>query len=234
MIRTILSAVVVMLFLSSCNINCLEGRGDLKSETRKTKSFTKIQLRVDAKVIITKDSVQSVRIEAQPNILAVLNTDVSGSWLNIESDGGLCNYKPITVYVSTPSLEAIELDGNGSFESKGNFASEKVEIVINGSGTITFGLNVNQVNANIRGSGNINLSGSARKLNIDIAGSGDLNAQEFPSENCNVDIKGSGNCRIFAISKLDVNIAGSGNVYYKGKPDISTHIDGSGKLEKSL
>ncbi|MDP4292142.1 MAG: DUF2807 domain-containing protein, partial [Bacteroidota bacterium] len=88
--------------------------------------------------------------------------------------------------------------------------------------------------ADIRGSGNINLSGSARKFNIDIAGSGDVNGQDMPADACNVDVKGSGNCRVFAIGKLNVDIAGSGNVYYKGKPDISNNIAGSGKLEKSL
>jgi hypothetical protein len=211
----------------------MEGRGDLKTETRLMKSFTKIQLRMDAKVIITKDSVQSVRIEAQPNILQVLNTDVSGKTLNIDVDGCIMDYKPITIYISTPTLEAVEINGSGSVKGKGNFPTDKVELTINGSGTITLGLSANEVNSDIRGSGSINLSGSARKFYVDIAGSGDVNAQEMPSEECSVNVKGSGNCRIFAISKLKVDVAGSGNVYYKGKPDISTNIAGSGKLEKS-
>ncbi|MDP4289937.1 MAG: head GIN domain-containing protein, partial [Bacteroidota bacterium] len=221
MTRSILSAVMLMLLLSSCNLDCLEGRGDLKTETRKLKSFSKIELKMNAKVILIRDSVQSVRVEAQPNVLQVLNTDVSGKWLYIDVDGCLFNHKPITVYISTPSLEALEIDGNGTFESKGNFSSDKVELSVNGSGTINLGLNTNEVSADIRGSGNINLSGSARKFNIDIAGSGDVNGQDMPAEACNVDVKGSGNCRVFAIGKLNVDIAGSGNVYYKGKPDIS-------------
>jgi hypothetical protein len=233
MIRSILSAVVVMLLFSSCNINCLEGRGDLKTETRLMKSFTKIQLKMDAKVIIIKDSVQSVRVEAQPNVLQVLSTNVSGKWLYIDVDGCIMDYKPITIYISTPSLEALEINGSGSVVGQGNFSTERVELTINGSGSITIGLNANEVYSGIRGSGNINLSGSARKSKIDIAGSGDVNAQEMPSESCDVNVKGSGNCRVFAIGKLNVDVAGSGNVYYKGKPDISTNIAGSGKLEKS-
>lgn len=233
MVRTILSAVAMMLLLSSCDFNCLEGRGDLKTETRVMKSFTKIQLKMDAKVILTKDSVQSVRIEAQPNVLQVLNTDVSGKWLYIDVDGCITDCKPITIYISTPKLEAVEVNGSGTVEGKGNFSTEKVELTINGSGTITLGLNANEVYSDIRGSGSMNLSGSARKFTIDVAGSGDVNAQEMPSESCEVSVKGSGNCRIFAIGKLKVDVAGSGNVYYKGKPDISTSIAGSGKLEKS-
>lgn len=233
MIRTILSALVMLVLISSCNINCLEGRGDLKTETRLLKSFTKIQLNTDAKVIITKDTVQSIRVEAQSNIMKVLTTEVSGKWLYIDNDGCLSEHKQITVYITTPSFEEIQIDGSGSVEGKGSFSGEKIELTINGSGSMNIGLSANNVYAEVKGSGNINVSGSARKFNVDISGSGDVNAQEMPSGVCSVDVRGSGNCRIFAINKLAVDIAGSGNVYYKGTPDITTNINGSGKIEKN-
>lgn len=233
MIRNILSVIMLMLIVSSCNIDCTEGHGDLKSETRVLRSFTKIKLGLDARVIITKDSVQSVRIEAQPNILQILTTDVSGGELRISSEECLTDYKTIMVYIAMPNLEGVDVNGSGNIETRGTFSPDKVELTINGSGTITATLNANEAYATIRGSGNINLNGSARKFGIEIAGSGDVNAQDMPAQNCDVSVKGSGNCKVFAISKLDVDIAGSGNVYYKGKPDISNSIAGSGKLEKS-
>lgn len=233
MIRTNLSVLVILLLFSSCNMNCLEGSGELKSDTRLLKPFTKIELNTDAKVIITKDSVQSIRVEAQPNLLKVLTTEVSGKWLYIDLDGCLANHKPITVYISTPSFETIEVDGSGSVEGRGSFAGEKILLTIDGSGSINIGLSANAVNSEIKGSGNMNLSGSARKFDVDLSGSGDMNAQEMPSGVCKVNVRGSGNCRIFAINKLAVDIAGSGNVFYKGTPDISTNINGSGKLEKN-
>lgn len=233
MIRTNLSVLVMLLLFSSCNMNCMEGSGDLKSETRPLKSFTKIQLNTDAKVIIIKDSIQSIRVEAQPNILKVLTTKVSGKWLYVDLDGCIIDHKPITVYISTPSIETIEVDGSGSVEGQGSFAGEKVLLTINGSGSINVRLSAKDVKSEIKGSGNINLSGSAHKFDVDISGSGDVNAQDMPSGVCKVNVRGSGNCRIFAIDKLAVDIAGSGNVYYKGTPNISTNINGSGKLEKN-
>ncbi len=233
MIRNILSVIMLMLVVSSCNMNCMEGRGDLKTETRVLKSFTKIKLGLDAHVIITKDSVQSVRIEAQPNMLQNLTTDISGGVLEIGTDECITDYKTITVYISIPNLEGVDVNGSGMVETRGTFSPDKIELTINGSGSITATLSANEAYADIRGSGNININGSARKFSIDIAGSGDVNAQDMPAQNCDVSVKGSGNCKVFAISKLDVNIAGSRNVYYKGKPDISNSIAGSGKLEKS-
>jgi hypothetical protein len=214
-------------------MNCLEGSGELKSDTRLLKPFTRIELNTDAKVIITKDTVQSIRVEAQPNVLKVLTTEVSGKWLYIDLDGCLADHKPITVYISTPSFETIEVDGSGSVEGRGSFNGEKITLSIDGSGSINIGLSANEVKSEIKGSGNMNLSGSARKFDVDLSGSGDVNAQEMPSGVCKVNVRGSGNCRIFAINKLAVDIAGSGNVFYKGTPDITTNITGSGKLEKN-
>lgn len=233
MIRTYLSVLVLLLLFSSCNMNCLEGSGELKSDTRLLKPFTRIELNTDAKVIITKDTVQSIRVEAQPNVLKVLTTEVSGKWLYIDLDGCLADHKPITVYISTPSFETIEVDGSGSVEGRGSFNGEKITLSIDGSGSINIGLSANAVKSEIKGSGNMNLSGSARKFDVDLSGSGDVNAQEMPSGVCKVNVRGSGNCRIFAIDKLAVDIAGSGNVFYKGTPDITTNITGSGKLEKN-
>ena len=233
MIRINLSVVLVLLLFSSCNMNCLEGSGELKSDTRLLKAFTKIELNSDAKVIITKDTVQRIRVEAQANVLKALTTEVSGKWLYIDLDGCLAIHKPIIVYISTPSFETIEVDGSGSVEGRGSFAGEKMILTVDGSGSINIGLSANEVNSEIKGSGNINLSGSAKKFNVDISGSGDMNAQEMPSGVCKVNVRGSGNGRIFAINKLAVDIAGSGNVYYKGTPDISTNINGSGKLQKT-
>jgi len=233
MTRTILSAILLMLVVSSCDFDCLEGRGDLKSQVRKTKPFTSIQLGMNAKVIVTRDSLQSVRVEAQPNVLQVLNTDVSSKCLYINVEGCLIDTKPITVYITTPNIEGVVVNGSGNVESIGNFSPDKIELTINGSGSITLSVNANTVSSVIRGSGDIIVSGSARKLEAEIYGSGNVKCENLAADNVSVDVKGSGDCRVFAISKLDVDVAGSGNVYYKGKPDISSNIAGSGKLEKS-
>ena len=233
MIRKILSVIMLMLVLNSCDMDSIEGRGDLKTETRVLKPFSKINLDIDAHVIITRDSVQSVRIEAQPNILQVLTTNISNGELDISREVRITDYKMITVYISMPNLEGVDVSGSGSIETRGTFSPDKIDLSISGSGIINVSLSANEAVANIIGSGNINLNGSARKFNIDIVGSGDVNAQNMPAENCEVSVQGSGNSKVFAISKLKVDIQGSGNVYYKGKPDISNSIAGSGKLEKS-
>ncbi len=233
MIRSIFFSAIILFLVTSCDFDCIEGHGDVKSQTRTMKPFKKISLGVDAKVILVKDSVQSVRIEAQSNLLDAIDTEVSGDCLNIDTEGCISTHKPIVIYVSMTDLEGVEVNGSGTIESQSNFPAEDVELKINGSGTMTLELSAKTIDAVINGSGDVNLKGSTREFKGEIAGSGNLNTDKMPADESKVEIHGSGNAYVFAIRKLDVDVAGSGNVYYKGTPDISTNISGSGRLEKS-
>ncbi len=93
-------------------------------------------------------------------------------------------------------------------------------------------LKTGKVSASIAGSGNLMLaggtSGSVEKFSI--AGSGKIDALGFNASVANVEIAGSGDCRVNASEKLNVSIAGSGDVYYKGKPMVNSESAGSGKV----
>jgi hypothetical protein len=91
-----------------------------------------------------------------------------------------------------------------------------------------------KVSAIISGSGNIHLFGkqNAGELKVFISGSGNVKAIEFPSDNVDVKISGSGNCWVNAtVKKLFVRLAGSGNVIYRGNPSIDSSVAGSGKVK---
>ena len=56
--------------------DCIEGEGELINEKRDVSGFDMIKLDMSARIILTQDSVFSMMIEAQQNILDILTTDV--------------------------------------------------------------------------------------------------------------------------------------------------------------
>ena len=85
--------------------------------------------------------------------------------------------------------------------------------------------------SSIVGSGRIHLAGKSDYHNVTIAGSGSLEALDFLVSNYDIQVPGSGECRIHVKDVLNVVIAGSGNVYYRGNPSvINTTISGSGNV----
>jgi hypothetical protein len=96
---------------------------------------------------------------------------------------------------------------------------------------MSMNVRANKVSTTIAGSGTIHIAGKADYHNVTIAGSGNLEALDFIVSSYDIQIPGSGECRIHVKDVLNVLIAGSGNVYYRGNPSvINTTIVGSGNV----
>jgi hypothetical protein len=225
---TILSAL--FLFASSCRLFCTEGEGPLKTETRETEIFSRIELNMSANVKVVKAEKNAVEISAQENLLDKIETHVSGSKLTISTDGCISTDEKILVTVYLSELEDLNINGSGNISLPDTIMVDKIKLQINGSGDINAKLIAAKINAEINGSGNITLTGSANLQDLEIHGSGNVNSQALICNEATVDVAGSGDVRVYAIKNLDVDVAGSGSVYYKGKPTINSHIAGSGKV----
>ena len=90
------------------------------------------------------------------------------------------------------------------------------------------------MSAAISGSGNIQLTGKipAAELKAVVSGSGNVKAIDFPANDVNVKIGGSGNCMVNAVKNLVARLAGSGNIIYRGQPLVDTAILGTGIVKK--
>lgn len=227
----LLLTAIVIFSLSSCD--CIKGEGHIIEESRNLGNFTSIDLNISAQVIITKDTACSFTIKAQENLLSYIKTNVSGGELEVDFKSGCYRTtEPIFINVSMKEITSLEVDGSGSFYSKDRFDVEKIDLEIDGSGEIDMQLFADKINAEISGSGDIKLKGTAKKFKVDINGSGDVDAEDLMAYKAYVYVSGSGNCNVFVHELLDVSISGSGDVYYSGSPEIKTHINGSGSLDK--
>lgn len=85
------------------------------------------------------------------------------------------------------------------------------------------------------GSGNVSVLDpmETEQMDIRILGSGNFSGFLLSTQDCQVDIVGSGNCEITTHALLDASIDGSGSVFYKGTPLIKDRITGSGRVVDS-
>ena len=210
----------------------VRGTGPTQTETRTLSNFNRLELKIDADVIITQGSPQQVRLEAQRNILDILETEMSGDKLEIEYGRyRVRGHDPIRIYVTVPSLTEVEVSGSGKVSSTSPWTAASFRVGVSGSGEAN--LNFAQVEAlrsNVSGSGEVKLSGTAPSHNVNISGSGRVNAYDLATQDSYVAISGSGRSYVRAARTLNADIAGSGSVYYRGNPTVSSRISGSGKV----
>jgi len=227
-----LSLILFLLVLSfqACNLDCRNGKGALITEERQPGSFTGIRLNLPANLIVEQGPNTSFRIEAQPNILKLIQTSLKEETLTIESSECIGNNKGINIYIQLPAFSKLVVEGSGEIKGKGVITSTQLGLVINGSGNISLEANAETFFCGIKGSGQVKLSGSGKTQYVKIDGSGDFSGADFSTISSDVSVSGSGYAAVKADSNLKAQLNGSGEIRYVGNPRIDKDVNGSGEI----
>jgi hypothetical protein len=230
------TAIAVLLFSSCIDFGKrVEGNGKIVTENRHASRLSKIKLQGHLEVIVEQGA-ESVKVETDENLLPYIITENEGDWLKIKTKDHInfSTSQPIKVYVSSPEIRSLSIDGSGDITGKSVFtSSEKMSFEISGSGDIEFSVHAPYVDADISGSGNLHLAGETKEVAVDVAGSGNYNGGDLKAETARVNVAGSGNAFVFADINLKASVAGSGGIKYRGNATIEKDIAGSGSVMKA-
>lgn len=210
------------------------GSGSMTVETRPLGDFRIIDLAIPGEMKVVLGDTQSISIEAEDNILPLIETKVSGAKLTVGTLPGkvIQPTKPIKYVVtakmvdqlttsslgsiSAPPLEVkrfkAEIDSTGSIELQ-NLNADSLQVVINSVGDIKI------------------LGGGVQQQTIDISSTGNYLAPDLKSNTARVTIDSSGDVVLWVTNKLDVVINSSGSVRYYGDPKVKSEINSSGSIQ---
>lgn len=239
MAKTISLSFVTFLIVSA-NLNCqnwsassISGEGGVVKKEIMLETIDGINLGFNGNVILTPGSPQKIVIEGQQNIIDNIKKEVKGGVWGINFLKNIRDFRPVTVYITLPSIKKIDLSGSGSIQSTGRFSGiNEIGIAVSGSGGITFEYEAKETEVNLSGSGTISLSGVSNMIEINIRGSGDVYADQLSAMEGDVSISGSGDAQVNVNGKLKASIAGSGDVRYIGNASVTSSISGSGRVSR--
>jgi hypothetical protein len=235
--KILLFALTATILFSSCRFvtgKRIRGNGNVKTEQRSVGSFNGVASHGSFNVYVSSGE-QSVKIEAEDNLLPYIETYVDGNTLHVQTkdDVWLRPSRQVKIFVSAPDFSSIRSYGSGDIIGQSRITdSSKLELGVNGSADIKMDVDAPEIETEVNGSGDIDLKGETKSFKSEIHGSGNVRAMDLQSENTTVKIYGSGDADVFASIKLDVHVAGSGDVRYKGNAQTSSSIAGSGSVKK--
>lgn len=192
----------------------IRGSGKMATEKRDVSGFTMIRVSNSSDIDISIGDKFSVELEAEDNLLEIIETEVVRGELRITTSDGY-NVRPrrgSRLTITMPSLEGIKISGSSDIRAQG--------------------INSDELTINITGSGDVELTGKAREVVIEIRGSGDIDARNFHAVEAEIDIRGSGDVDISVSARLWVSISGSGDITYYGEPELKKKIRGSGDISQ--
>jgi hypothetical protein len=250
--------IPVTLLLSACGIGfgrAVRGSGDVIEETRSVSGVSGVDLATIGELIIAVGDTESLRIEAEDNLLEYLETEVRGGTLIIETrdNVNLRNTEPVMYYLTVRDLDTIEIsssgdilapdleaerfsitiDSSGDLEM-GDLEADTLNVRISSSGDVRMGtLNASSLDVDINSSGSLDIAGGEVKTqDITISSSGRYTAQDMASDEAEVRLSSSGSATIWVRDRLRANLSSSGDLRYRGNPTVDATTNSSGDVIK--
>jgi len=211
----IITALIGGLILAGCNTNVIKGSGTLKTETRSVTDFTSVEANGMSTVTFLAGSEVSVIVEADDNLLPLLESRVENGVLHLGAkDGILITEGTVRYTVMYRALDGIVLSGSATAEAL-EVDQEQLLVTLSGSGTLT-------------------LAGQANNLNLIQSGSSTLNAFLLTVQEVDATLSASSNAELTIHDSLKAVLSGSASLVHRGDAtNIQQTVSGSATIQKS-
>lgn len=211
------------------------GSGQVSSAKREVQGFHEVAANLPGKIELVQGESEGVLIEADDNLLPLIETVVKNGELIIRPVKGI-NFSDkarIKVTVNLRNVDTLSLAGSANLNAA-RLQSPKLVGSIAGSGSITIKeLQSDNLTVSIAGSGRFEAQGAAKAMEVSIAGSGDVSTAKLSAQDVKVSIAGSGDATLWVRKGLTVSIAGSGDVRYYGEGALrDSSTVGSGRVKQ--
>tara|TARA_B100000809_G_C15109774_1_gene520132 strand:+ start:583 stop:1284 length:702 start_codon:yes stop_codon:yes gene_type:complete len=228
-IKRIFLGLVIALTLNSC-IDSIDGNGNVVKEKRTISSFNRIDISGGYEVLVNQGADELLEIEADENLLELIETEVRNNTLFISSTHPIGGSESLKLYITTVKLVDIDVSGAIELSNKGTFKSENLNIDVSGAADIDLDVNVENLTMDMSGASETTLTGEADNFEIKLSGAGELEAEKLKTRNTSIDISGAGSATVFAKKTLDISVSGAASVKYKGSPKVTQNISGASSV----
>ncbi len=197
--------------------NALRGSGNVAREAREVSKMVGIvRFEAPGELIVTSGEANELTIEAEDNLLGLIQTQVENGVLiiamAIEPDVTLQINHPIRYLLTVSEVHALTLAGPGSIKA--------------------LGIQADALDVNLSGSGTINLAGQAARQTVDIQGGGIYQAGDLQTKSTTITSYGGVDATVWATESLDVACKGVCSIKYYGDPEVKKNIGVTGTVTK--
>lgn len=212
----------------------VRGSGHVINESRSVSGFDKIEVSGAIDVYVRQDSVTSVKVDADDNLLQYIEVNTSGSTLEIYPRRGV-NLRPsrkVRVYVSNPDYNEFHASGASDIRSENEINSEMIRVGASGASGVWLQVNAPRVDAELSGASSININGKTRDFDAHASGASKVRCFELLSENTTVDLSGASHAEVYASVSLDGEASGASNLTYMGNAGNNVNTSGASHVRK--
>lgn len=230
------STLLVVLLLTACGFQVIQGSGHILTEERPVNDFTRVNFTGFGELSLVQGEREALTIQTDDNILPYIKTRVSGETLTISFDEQgwqpiVRPTQPIRFQLTMKTLAHLELSGAGTVTAT-DLTADHLTLVESGAGAIAIAnLTADVVTVDMSGAGTIDLAGKVTGQTVEMSGLGTYHAENLASQTTQVILSGAGEATVWVSAQLDAEISGAGTIRYYGSPQTNTSSTGIGSVK---
>lgn len=222
----------VIAFAGCEYISGVQGNGKVKSEERSVDSFDQISVGGAFDVYLTQGNTESLRVEADENLLPLIETNVSNGRLEIRSRQNIGEAKKLSVYVTFRELNQIEASGACEIKNEGQLNLGTLSLNGSGASEIDLTLQADKIEGEYSGASEVELQGVADVCDFQLSGASELDSPELTVRLMTIDLSGASEAEVQVTESLKVDASGASSVVYTGDPAVDQHTSGASSVRK--
>lgn len=206
---------VVGLLAAGCTttvtFNGVRGEGPLVTETRSVGSFDHVDIGGGVHLRVAIGEPQAVALEAEQNILDILDLVVEDGTLRIENRDSYSSPRGITLTITVPALSALALSGG---------ADGRVD-----------GLAADELSVDVSGGAELEASGSVDRLDLTASGGGKAYLDDLSATTVTLDVSGGAHAEVNASDRISGDASGGGSVRTSGEATVDVTTSGGASVD---
>ena len=208
------------------------GSGNVVTQTRDVKDFSAIEIDYPAEVLVKQGGQESLKIEAEDNLLPNLKTQVKNGTLEIfykrENGKHVNSTKTVKITIVVKDLSDVAFTSAGELTID-QLKSDNLDVSLSGAGNLELeDVQVKELEVSLSGAGSMNASGTVDDLDLSISGFGDFNGADLHGQVARVNISGAGSATVWVDEDLTAGISGAGSIRYYGSAEVTKQVSGVG------
>ena len=215
-------------FNTDLNVN--GGSGNVQTETRDVSGFDRVSFSGIGDVTLVQADQESLRIEAEDNVLPHITTEVRDGTLYIGFEGkAIIPTEAIKFQLTMPEVRGLESKGVSNIHSE-QVNTDRLDVGISGTGNIEINLLVTDSLQSTSAARVTSVEKARPRMKVSMSGAGNYEGEDLKSKHAEVTITGLGRVVTWVTDELDVTISGTGGVDYYGSPEVHQQVSGLGKV----
>jgi hypothetical protein len=208
-----LLAIALVCFTFSCENNeRIVGSSNITTEIRDVTGFTGVEVGSALKANVSFGAEFNVTVRANANIQDRVLVRRDGDELEIKLASGNYTEIDVTVDVTMPGLENVEVSGASNVDVSGFTSFDDLDVDLSGASKLDF------------------TTSTVDNLTASISGASTASLFSLTANEVDVNVSGASNLSIHATDLISGSVTGASTLRYRGNPSITADASGASSI----